>query len=54
MTEEWLILIFCAAIGLIAWQHVLIHRLQDTVGGIATGKLEVRVDGNNIYITRKD
>lgn len=41
------------ALAFIAWQQVLIRRLNQTVGDIATGKVEVAVDGDTIYIRRK-
>ena len=41
-----------AALVFIVYQHVVIRRLEQTVGDIATGKVEVKVDGHDIYIKK--
>ena len=51
---EWAGLSIVAALVFIALQHLYIRKLTATITGIATGRLEFKVDGTDIYIRHVD
>ena len=55
MTEDFIFagVALAAALVFIVYQHVLIRKLIGTIGDIATGKVELTVEGNDIFIKKK-
>jgi hypothetical protein len=50
---DWITAVALAvAAGYIVGQHVRIRRLEQTVGDIATGKVKVHVDGDDIHVRK--
>ncbi len=49
---EWAGLAIVLALVFIVHQHLMLRKLMHTIVGIATGKVEVRADGRDIYIKR--
>jgi hypothetical protein len=51
---EWAGLAIVAALVFIVLQHLYIRKLTATITGIATGRLEFKVDGTGIHIRHVD
>jgi hypothetical protein len=54
MSEDFIFagVALAAALVFIVYQHVLIRKLIGTIGDIATGKVELTVEGNDIFIKK--